>query len=449
MAFDSLSKKLSKTIRNISGKGKLTEKNMEDMLKEVRVALLEADVNYRVVKDFLEQVRIKILGADVLAQVDPSEMVVKLIHDELVLLLGTENQGFELGDGLPIVMVVGLQGTGKTTSVAKIANLIKTKQSRKPLLVAADLIRPAAIEQLQTLGKQTGIEVYSQGIESTAVQTVKDALSYAKQGDFDCVFIDTAGRLHIDEELMQELKEIKDLVNPKEILLTVDAMTGQDIVQVAQSFHEQLTVSGLIATKFDGDARGGGILSVRSLTQVPVYFVGQGEKVEDIEFFYSSRMADRILGMGDVVSLVEKAQENLDLEASEDAMKRMMDGTFTMDDMLKQMEQISKMGPLGGLMKMIPGFSQLSDQINDADAERGMKVQKAIIQSMTKEERRDPSILNSRRKNRIADGSGTNIRDVNNLVNQFERMKKGMKQMMGFAQSGKMPDFGSIFGKKK
>ncbi len=448
MAFDSLSKKLNKTFRNLSGKGKLTEKNMEEMLKEVRVALLEADVNYRVVKDFLERVRSQILGQDVLSSVDPSEMVVKLVHDELTQLLGGEGSVFEFNNELTIVMFVGLQGTGKTTSVAKIANFIKNKQAKKPLLVAADLVRPAAIEQLQTLGKQIGVDVFSKGKELSAEDTVKEALAYAKTGDYDTIFIDTAGRLHIDEELMKELESIKEIAQPNEILLTVDAMTGQDIVQVAKSFHDQLDVTGLIATKFDGDARGGGVLSVRAMTQVPVYFVGQGEKVEDIELFYPERMADRILGMGDIVTFVEQAQEKMDLEASEEAAKKMMDGSFTMDDMLKQFEQVSKMGSFGGLMKMIPGMNQLADQINDADAEKGMKMQKAIIQSMTKEERQDPSILNSRRKNRIATGSGTTTKDVSNLVNQFERTKKGMKQMMNLAKSGNMPDFGKMFGKK-
>lgn len=450
MAFDSLSKKLNKTFRDLSGKGKLSSKNMEDMLKEVRIALLEADVNYRVVKDFLENLRVKVLGEDVLNGVDPSEMVVKLVHDELVNLLGAEESQLQLKEnGLTTIMFVGLQGTGKTTSVAKIANYVKKKSDTKILLVAGDLVRPAAIEQLQTLGKQINVDVFTMGKEKSAVETVKEALDYAQQNQYETVFIDTAGRLHIDEELMNELQEIKELVNPDEILLTVDAMTGQDIVQVAQSFHDQLSVTGLIATKFDGDARGGGVLSVRAMTQVPVYFVGQGEKVEDIEPFYPSRMADRILGMGDIVTLVEQAQEKMDLEASEAAAKKMMDGSFTMEDMLQQIEQVSKMGPLGGLMKMIPGMNQLSDMISDEDAEKGMKKQKAIIQSMTKEERTDPSILNNRRKNRIASGSGTSVKEVSALVSQFERTKKGMKQMMNLAQSGSLPDLGSLFGKKK
>ncbi|MFV0479470.1 MAG: signal recognition particle protein [Anaerorhabdus sp.] len=450
MAFDSLSKKLNKSFRNLVGKGRLTEKNIEEMLREIRVALLEADVNYHVVKDFLEKVRDKVLGMDVLEAVDPSEMIVKLVHDEMVTLLGGEEKSeFKLSEEFPIVMFVGLQGTGKTTSVAKLAHFVKNKGNKKPLLVAADLARPAAIEQLQTLGKQIGVDVFAKSTDTPVVEVVKQAMEYAKGKDYDCLFIDTAGRLHIDEILMQELCDIKALTNPDEILLTVDAMTGQDIVNVAQSFHEQLEVTGLIATKFDGDARGGGVLSVRAMTQVPVYFVGQGERIQDIEPFYPERMADRILGMGDIVTLVEQAQEKMDLEASEAAAKKMMDGTFTMDDMLAQLEQVSKMGPIGGLLKMIPGLNQLTDMINDADAEKGMKKQKAIIQSMTREERSDPSILNSRRKNRIANGSGSSLKEVSQLVNQFERTKKGMKQMMGMAQSGQMPDLGSMFGNKK
>lgn len=450
MAFDSLSKKLNKAFRNISGKGKLTEKNMEEMLKEVRVALLEADVNYKIVKDFLVNVKEKALGAEVVDSVDPSSMVVKIVHDEIVELLGTQDATLNYSStGISVLMMVGLQGTGKTTSIAKIANLIKNKQDRNPLLVAADIIRPAAIEQLQTLGKSIGVEVFTKGPETKAVDTVKEALVYAKANGYDTVLIDTAGRLHIDEELMDELKEIEKIAQPNEILLTVDAMTGQDIVQVAEAFHEQLNITGLVVTKFDGDSRGGGVLSVRSITQVPVKFVGQGEKIDEIEYFYPERMADRILGMGDIVTLVEQAQEKMDLEASEEASRRMMDGTFTMDDMLTQLEQVSKMGPLGGILKMLPGMNQFADQINEGDAEAAMKRQKAIIQSMTLEERSDPSIINTRRKNRIAAGSGTKPQEVAKVINQFEKMKTMMKQMGSLAKSGKMPNFMNMFGGKK
>ncbi len=450
MAFDSLSNKLNKALRDISGKGRLTEKNMEDMLKEVRVALLEADVNYKIVKDFLVRVKEKSLGTDVLESVDPSSMVVKIVHDEIVELLGSQEATLNYAtDGMTVIMMVGLQGTGKTTSIAKVANLIKNKQNRNPMLVAADVIRPAAIEQLQTLGKAIDVEVFSKGVEVKAIDTVKEALAYAKEKGYDTVLIDTAGRLHIDEELMNELKEIEAIAHPQDILLTVDAMTGQDIVQVAKSFHEQLDVTGLVVTKFDGDSRGGGVLSVRSITQVPVKFVGQGEKIDEIEYFYPDRMADRILGMGDIVTLVEQAQEKMDLEASEEAAKRMMEGSFTMDDMLVQLEQVSKMGPLGGILKMLPGMNQYADMINEADAEKGLKRQKAIIQSMTLEERSDPSILNNRRKNRIARGSGTTPQEVSKMVNQFDKMKTLMKQMGSMSKSGKMPNFSGMFGGKK
>lgn len=449
MAFDSLSNRLNKALRDLSGKGKLTEKNMEETLKEVRIALLEADVNYKIVKDFLVRVKEKSLGTDVLQAVDPSSMIVKIVHDEIVDLLGNHEVGLNyLDEGISVVMMVGLQGTGKTTSIAKIANLVKKKQNRNPLLVAADIIRPAAIEQLQTLGQSIGVDVFTKGVDTSVIDTVKQAMVYAKENGYDTVLIDTAGRLHIDEELMNELKEIENLVHPQDILLTVDAMTGQDIVQVAKSFSELLTITGLVVTKFDGDSRGGGVLSVRSITQVPVKFVGQGEKIDDLEYFYPERMADRILGMGDIVTLVEQAQEKMDLEESEASARRMMEGTFTMDDMLVQLEQVSKMGPLGGILKMLPGMNQYADMINEADAEKGMKKQKAIIQSMTLEERSAPSMLNNRRKNRIAKGSGTTPQEVSKIVSQFDKMSKLMKQMGTMSKSGKMPNLGGMFGKK-
>ncbi|MCI5772974.1 MAG: signal recognition particle protein, partial [Erysipelotrichaceae bacterium] len=366
MAFDSLSERLNKALRNISGKGKLTDDNMEAMLKEIRLALLEADVNYRVVKNFLETVKEKSKGEEVIKSVDPGQMVVKIVHDEIIELLGSNEATLNFApQGMTTMMLVGLQGTGKTTSIAKIANLLKNKQGRKPLLVAADVIRPAAIEQLQTLGNSIGVEVFSKGVETSATQTVSLAMEYASAQGYDTVLIDTAGRLHIDEALMQELQEIKTLVQPQEILLTVDAMTGQDIVTVAKSFNESLAVTGLVVTKFDGDSRGGGVLSVKAITNVPIKFVGQGEKIEDMDIFYPERMADRILGMGDIVSLVEKAQEKMDLEASEKTAQRLMEGKFTLEDMLVQFEQVSKLGPLSGIMKMIPGFSQYSNMIND------------------------------------------------------------------------------------
>ncbi len=437
MVFESLSERLNKAFKNITGKGKLSEKNMEDMLKEVRLALLEADVNFKIVKEFLDNVKTKAIGQDVYDTLDPSQMVVKIVHDELVDLLGEKEVPIKYNEhGITTLMMVGLQGTGKTTSIAKVARYMMKKENRKVMLIAADLVRPAAIEQLKTLGKSIGVEVFSRGNELSAVQTVEEGLRYAQSQDVDTVLIDTAGRLHIDEELMGELKQIQQITKADNILLTVDAMTGQDIVQVASSFHETLPITGLVLTKLDGDARGGGILSVRKITGVPVQFIGVGEKVDELELFHPDRMADRILGMGDIMTLVEQAQEKMDMKAAEDSAARMMSGQFTLDDMLLQFEQISKMGPLGGLMKMIPGFSQMAKQINDQDAEAQMKRQKAIIQSMTKEERQDPSGLRSSHKNRIARGSGASVQEVNRLVNQFEKMKQTMKQLSTLQSKG-------------
>lgn len=318
---------------------------MNDMLREVRMSLLEADVNYGVVKDFIARVKEKALGTEVMTSLNPGQMVVKIVHDEIVALLGNEEAPINYKKtGITTVMMVGLQGTGKTTAAAKIANVMKKKQSRKPLLVACDVIRPAAIEQLKTLGESIDVEVFSLGVETKALETAQKAMDYAKEQGYDTVVFDTAGRLHIDEELMQELSDIKAFVHPDDILLTVDAMTGQDIVNVASSFHEQLSVTGLVLTKLDGDSRGGGILSVRSITQVPVKFVGLGEKIEDLDVFHPDRMADRILGMGDILSLVEKAQEKMDMEASTKSANRMMSGQFTLSDMLIQYEQIEKWG---------------------------------------------------------------------------------------------------------
>ncbi len=441
MAFDSLSDRLNKTMRNIAGKGKLTDANMEDMLKEVRVALLEADVNYKVVKDFLNKVREEARGQQVLSSVEPGQQLVKIVHDEIVNLLGTEQAELQFKpQGITVIMMAGLQGTGKTTSVAKIAKLTKKKYNRKPILIAADVIRPAAIEQLQTLGREIDTEVFTEGTETSALKTVQDGMAYAEEHGYDTVFIDTAGRLHIDEALMQELKDINESVHPDEILLTVDAMTGQDIVNVAKTFQEQLPLTGLVVTKFDGDSRGGGVLSVKAITGLPVKFVGEGEKIDDMDVFYPDRMADRILGMGDVVSLVEKAQEKMDMEEAERVGQRMLNGEFTMDDMLSQFEQVQKLGPLGGILKMIPGFSQYSDMIDEAKASDSMKHTKAIIQSMTKEERRDPSRMRGSMKRRVAAGSGTSLTDVNRCINQYEKMKKVMSQIGSMSRSGKLDE---------
>ncbi len=433
MAFESLSSRLTASFKHIAGKDQLTEKNMDSMLKEIRIALLEADVNYGVVKTFINTIRQEMVGIQVSKALNPDQQVYKVVNNEIIKLLGeTQGQLAYKQNGITTVMVVGLQGTGKTTSVAKIAKLIRDKQERKPLLVAADIIRPAAIEQLQTLGKQIDVEVFTKGVNVPVVDTVKEAISYAGKNGYDTVLIDTAGRLHIDEELMDELNTLKKQFKPDEILLTVDAMTGQDIVNVAKAFDDLLNVTGLIVTKFDGDARGGGILSVRSITDVPVKFVGTGEKIDDIDVFYPDRVASRILGMGDLQTLIEKAEAELDQAEMERAAARMMSGKFTLDDLLVQMKQMKKLGPLSGIMKMLPGMSQYSQLLDNADTDGAMKKTEAIILSMTPAERSDPSRLRSSHKNRIAKGSGTTVQDVNKLINNFERMRKMMGQMGGF-----------------
>ena len=439
MAFDSLSERLNNAMRNVAGKGTLTDANMEDMLKEVRLALLEADVNYRIVKQFLEDIREKARGENVLASVEPGQQLVKIVHDQIIELLGTDDTELKFNEtGLTTIMLVGLQGTGKTTSAAKIARICKEKNNRRVLMIAADVIRPAAIEQLQTLGAEVGVDVFTLGTEKSAKETVGRGMIYARDNGYDTVLIDTAGRLHIDEELMDELRVINEHVQPDEILLTVDAMTGQDIVNVARAFKEALPLTGLIVTKFDGDSRGGGVLSVKKITGVPIKFVGEGEKIDDLGVFHPDRMADRILGMGDVVSLVEKAQEKLDLEETEKMAERMMSGQFTMDDMLKQFEQIQRLGPLGGIMKMLPGMNQYAGMIDDVRANDAMKHTKAIIQSMTKYERAHPEKIRSTMKKRIAAGSGTSVNEVNKLINQFEKVKKAMNQIGALQRSGSL-----------
>ena len=442
MAFESLSERLNKAFKNISGQGKLTEKNMTDMLKEVRMSLLEADVNYDVVKSFVENVKEKALGQEVLDSLNPSQMVVKIVHDELQVLLGEEDARIHFKkQGMTTVMMVGLQGTGKTTASAKIANYAKNKLARRVLLVACDVVRPAAIEQLQTLGKSINVEVFTCGPETSAVETARQALTYAKDRQKDLVIFDTAGRLHIDEALMQELQQMKELVVPDEILLTVDAMTGQDIVTVAKEFNEQLSVTGLVVTKMDGDARGGGLLSVRSITTVPVLFVSNGEKVDDLEEFHPDRMADRILGMGDIVSLVEQAQDKLDMDVQKKTAERMKQGVFTFNDLLAQLGQVSKMGSMQKMMNMIPGINKVAKNLDDEKMNSQMKKSEAIILSMTEYERENPSCLKASRKNRIAKGAGVKVMDVNRLINQLEQMQMMTKLMSG---KTKMPDMAAL-----
>ena len=436
--FESLQEKLTKTMRNVQGKGKLSERNMEETLKEIRIALLESDVNYTVVKNFLEKVRQESLGQDVLNSVEPGQLLVKIVHDQIVELLGAEDTALHFKEeGITSIMLVGLQGTGKTTQAAKLANLLK-KQGRRPMMIAGDIIRPAAIEQLQTLGKQIDVEVFSRGTGVPVVDQVVSGIEYAKTKNYDTVLIDTAGRLQIDEELMQELKDIQDAVHPDEILLTVDAMTGQDVVNVASAFHELLELTGLILTKFDGDSKGGSALSVKAVTGVPIKYAGVGEKITDLETFHPDRLAQRILGMGDVVSFVEKAQEEIDMKKAEETANRLMAGKFTMDDLLNSIEQSRKMGPISSILRMLPGMSEMAGSVNDQAADEELKRIKAIIQSMTPAEREDPSIMRSSHKRRIAAGSGTTVNDVNKLCNQYDRMKKLFKNVSSMGSMFRM-----------
>ena len=430
MAFDTLQEKITKILRNIEGKGKLSERNMEDTLKELRIALLDSDVNYGVVQNFLNDVRKEAVGQDVLNSIDPGQLLVKIVHDEIIKLLGDDDNSIHFAPGLTTIMMVGLQGTGKTTQAAKIANIFK-KQGKKVLLVAGDLVRPAAVEQLKTLAQSIEVEVFSKGLFVNALNTSIDAKKYAKENGFDVMIVDTSGRLQIDEVLMQELKDIKQAVSPEEILLTVDAMTGQDIVNVANTFNDELNVTGLVVTKFDGDSKGGAVLSVKSITGVPIKFVGVGEKISDLDEFHPDRLADRILGMGDVVSLVEKAQEEFDEKRSEEIARNMMSGKFTLDDMLYSIEASRKLGPLSSIMGMLPGMGDYKNMINDEDADKNLKKVKAVIQSMTPEERKDPSRLRGTHKRRIAKGSGTTVDDVNKVINQYDKMKKVMRSFSG------------------
>ncbi len=438
MAFESLSERLQGTLKKVTGQSQLTEQNMEDMLREIRLALLEADVNYDVVKDFIAKTKEKALGQDVLGSLKPGQVVVKIVHDELVELLGTDVATVDYSKKPTIIMMVGLQGSGKTTTTGKIANRIKTKNGKKPLLVAADIYRPAAIEQLKTIGEQINVPVFEEGTEVRAETIVQDALAYAKENHNDVIFIDTAGRLQIDQPLMDELKRLKLIAHPDEILLVVDSLAGQEIANVAKSFNEQLGITGAVLTKLDGDARGGGAISIRYLTHVPIKYIGTGEKLDAIDLFYPDRMAERILGMGDVVSLVEKVQDVYDEKESEKALNKMKAGTFGLDDMLVQMKQIRKMGPLSGILKMIPGMPKIP-KFNDEDANERLKATESMILSMTLEERKHPEIINPRRRERIAKGSGKTVNEVNQLLKQFEQSKKMMKQFSNIDPTTGMP----------
>ena len=425
--FEGLQDRLESIIHKAKGYGKITEENISEMLREVRIALLEADVNYKVVKEFTTNVKEKALGQEVEKSLKPGELFVKIVSDELTELLGGEAAPLNIKGNPAILMLVGLQGSGKTTTIGKLANYLRKKNAKKPLLVAGDVYRPAAIDQLKTIGKELNIPVYDEGI-GDPVKISENAITYAKENGYDYVLIDTAGRLHIDDKLMDELNNIKEKVNPSEILLVIDSMMGQDAINVITGFNEKLSLTGVVLTKLDGDTRGGVALSVRHLTNVPIKFIGISEKMDGIDLFDPKRMADRILGMGDVVSLVEKATEVIDEKDAEATFKKMKSGKYDLEDFLSQMKQIKKLGPLENLLKLIPGARKMGLNNITIDPKQIAHIE-AIIQSMTKEERRDPSIIKASRKQRIANGSGSSVQEINRLLEQFENYKKMMKQM--------------------
>lgn len=432
MLFENLSERLQATFKKLRGHGKLTEEDVNQAMREVRMALLEADVNFKVVKSFIERVKERAVGQEVLDTLTPAQVVIKIVDEELTNLMGGETARIEIAPMPPtIIMMAGLQGAGKTTSAGKLALMFK-KQGKKPLLVAADIYRPAAIKQLQVLGEQLDVPVFSLPEGNPAVRIATEAVEHAKSHLNDIVIIDTAGRLHVDEALMTELKDVRAAVSPHEILLVVDAMTGQDAVHVAETFHEALTINGVVLTKLDGDARGGAALSIKAVTGCPIKFIGVGEKLEPLEPFHPDRMSSRILGMGDVLSLIEKAQSTFDLEEAEKMEKKLRKADFTLDDFLSQMQQVKKLGSLDSILGMIPGMGGLKKQLAGQDFDlNGKEIRRieAIIRAMTPKERADISIINGSRRKRIAAGSGTRVQDVNKLLKQFAEMRKMMKKM--------------------
>jgi signal recognition particle subunit SRP54 len=439
MAFEALSDRFQALFKKMRGESTLTEKNMDEALKEIRVALLESDVNYQVVKAFTNDVKEKALGQSVYSKVSPSEMLVKICHDEIVTLLGEENAPIVFTSGTPtIVMLVGLQGSGKTTTAGKLALLYKTKEKKKVLLAGLDVYRPAAIDQLRQIADQIHVDFYALGTDANPVEVAKKAQTKATLEGYDLVILDTAGRLAIDEKLMAELRDITKEVHPAETLLLVDAMSGQDAVNVANTFNKELRLTGLVMSKLDGDAKGGAALSIKYMTGLPIKYAGVGEKLTDLDIFYPDRMADRILGMGDVVTLVEKAKEQIDEKEAEKEAKKMMGGDFTLEDMLHQMKMVQKIGNLGAIAKMIPGMPNLSEEQKEA-ANREMKVFEAIINSMTPYERRHPEVLKYSQKARIAKGAGKTNADVNRVIRKWEQSKEMMKKMAEYQKSGKVP----------
>ena len=436
MVFESLSEKLQNALGKLKGKGKISEKDLDIALREVRLALLEADVNFKVVKDFIKKIKERSLGSEVLESLTPGQQIIKIVNDELTGLMGEKESKINISSNPPtVILMCGLQGAGKTTTSGKLANNFK-KQNKRPLLVACDVYRPAAIKQLEVVGEKVGVPVFSMGDKHDPVDIAKAALEHAKKHANDILIIDTAGRLHIDENLMQEITSIKEATNPSEILLVLDSMTGQDAVNVAESFNQQLDITGVILTKLDGDARGGAALSIRAVTQKPIKFVGMGEKLDQLEIFHPDRMASRILGMGDVLSLIEKAQYNIDEKKAIELEKKMRTSQFTFDDFLDQLEQMKNMGPLDELLQMIPGMNSKALKGLNVDNNELTRIE-AIIKSMTKKERDNPDLIDSSRRKRIATGSGTNVPEVNKLLKQFKETKKMMKKFTDMSKQTK------------
>ena len=447
MAFDSLSDKLQNIFKNLRGKGRLSEADVKAALKEVKMALLEADVNFKVVKNFIKSVEERAIGQDVMSSLTPGQMVIKIVNEEMISLMGSETTEIAIkpGNEITVIMMAGLQGAGKTTTTAKLAGKFKAK-GKKPLLVACDVYRPAAIEQLTINGNKQGVEVFSMGTGHNPVDIAKASIAHAKENNYNIVILDTAGRLHIDENMMDELINIKSEVNVDQTILVVDSMTGQDAVNVASSFNEKVGIDGVILTKLDGDTRGGAALSIKAVTGKPILYVGMGEKLSDLEQFYPDRMASRILGMGDVLTLIEKAEAQIDADKAKEMEAKIKKAEFDFDDFLEYMGQIRNMGGIGSIMSMLPGMglggNMKNIQMPDEDeAEANLKRTEAIIHSMTAKERKNPDILNPSRKNRIARGAGVDISEVNRLVKQFEQMKKMMNQMPGMMKGAKKGRF--------
>ncbi len=442
--FESLSEKLQSTLAKLTGKGKLSESDVDLAMKDVKLALLEADVNFKVVKNFIKIVKERAIGKEVLESLTPAQQVIKIVNEELTKIMGEKEEKIDFSRKPTIIMMCGLQGAGKTTTAAKLARLLKSSNHR-PLLVGVDIYRPAAIKQLQVVGESVGVPVFERG-NNNPTETVKESIDYAKRENLDVVIVDTAGRLHIDTELMDELKSIKDSVNVSEILLVLDAMTGQDALQVGKTFNEELNLTGVILTKMDGDARGGAALSIRSVLEVPIKFIATGEKLDKLESFKPDRLASRILGMGDILTLIEKAQLAYDEKAAKEMQQKMRELSFTFDDFLDQMQQLKKMGPLSDLLSMIPGMGGKALKNVNIDEKQMLRVE-AMIQSMNKEERSNPDIINQSRKERIAKGSGTNVNDVSKLIKQFKDTKKMMKQFNSLTKNKKFGKSGFPFFK--